>query len=442
MYDFRQHSPYQSYTYAYPHKTAYRSLEPAPSLEHIWAQESHESLFLYLHIPFCEMRCGFCNLFTTVNPTESLESAYLKAIQRQATQVRHAVSDANFSHVALGGGTPTYLTAAELAQLFGLIVDDYGVDVACTPISVESSPATATQERLELLAQYQVNRVSIGVQSFIESEVRSVGRTQKNDEVTNALETIRNAGIPILNIDLIYGMPEQDAQRWHYSLQRCLDFAPEEIYLYPLYVRPLTGLDKIAAKRQWDDERLELYQRGRDFLLENGYQQVSMRMFRKQSAVQQNPANDAPIYCCQNDGMVGLGCGARSYTRALHYSSEYAVAARGVKAILQDYVQRSEADFATVRHGFQLDADEQQRRFILQSLLQCEGLARAFYQQRFGKDVLAHYPLLRELETQQLTRISAEKIQLTPQGLAYSDAIGPWFYSEHVTNLSANYAHR
>lgn len=443
MYDFRQHSPYQSYTYAYPHKTAYRRLEPAPSLEHIWAHEPRDSLFLYLHIPFCEMRCGFCNLFTTVNPAESLESAYLKAIQRQAKQVRHALQDASFSHVALGGGTPTYLNASELAQLFEMIIDDYGVDVTRTPISVESSPATATQERLELLAHYQVNRVSIGVQSFIESEVRSVGRQQKNAEVTKALETIRKAGIPILNIDLIYGMPEQDAQRWHYSLQRCLDFAPEEIYLYPLYVRPLTGLDKIAAKRQWDDERLELYQRGRDFLLENGYKQVSMRMFRRENLPKvDNHANDAPMYCCQNDGMVGLGCGARSYTRALHYSSEYAVQARGVKAILQDYVQRSETDFATVRHGFQLDTEEQQRRFMLQSLLQAEGLARAFYQERFGRDVLVDYPRLHTLEAQKLAQITPEKIQLSPEGLAYSDAIGACFYSDKVKALTASYEQR
>src|SRR5579871_1987811 len=113
-------SPYQSYVYAYPHKTAYRPFEPAIPLQTAWADEDKSALFLYIHIPFCEMRCGFCNLFTTVHPAQSLEAAYLDTLERQARHVKAALGKSSFTRLAIGGGTPTYLTVAELHRVFDL----------------------------------------------------------------------------------------------------------------------------------------------------------------------------------------------------------------------------------------------------------------------------------------------------------------------------------
>ena len=133
-------------------------------------------------------------------------------------------------------------------------------------------------------------------------------------------------------------------------------FEPEELYLYPLYVRPLTGLGRRGQKAE-DDLRPACYRAGRELLLELGYRQVSMRMFQRAQA----PATDGPAYCCQNDGMVGLGCGARSYTRALHYSGEYAVGATGVREILAAYFAKAanlvntDDAFDFVDYGFRLD---------------------------------------------------------------------------------------
>ena len=168
-------TPYRAYTYAYPHKTAYRTLSPAVPLHSAWAGEDKQNLFLYLHIPFCEMRCGFCNLFTTVNPEESLEKAYLGALERQARIVREALGEAAVSRVAIGGGTPTYLAPGDLERLLNIVRDVFGADLARIPSSIETSPATVTPERLHLLKSAGVERVSMGVQSFIEAEARAAG---------------------------------------------------------------------------------------------------------------------------------------------------------------------------------------------------------------------------------------------------------------------------
>lgn len=429
-----EQSLYQSYTYAYPHKTAYRTLEPAVWLRDVWANEARDALFLYIHIPFCEMRCGFCNLFTTVNAPQSLERAYLQTLERQALRVREALGDAKFARFAIGGGTPTYLEPVDLERLFTIAQNLYGIDLASTPTSVETSPATASADRLEILKKYGVDRVSIGVQSFIESEVHSVGRTQQNAQVFEAFRTIRSAGIPILNIDLIYGLAFQTPASWLQSLQTALEWQPEEMFLYPLYVRPKTGLGN--SKRSWDDARLELYRLGRDFLLANGYEQVSMRMFRRGTTPQTSSSIN---YDCQNDGMVGLGCGARSYSQNLHYSSEYAVGQTGVREILHDFVARPDSSFDLASHGFKLDRLEQQRRFTIQSLLQVSGLDLDFYRARFQSDVFQDLAQLLELMPLEMATRNGNILKLTALGLERSDAIGPWLYSSHAQQLMQGY---
>ncbi|MBT0772813.1 STM4012 family radical SAM protein [Kineosporia sp. J2-2] len=419
-------SPYQGYLYAYPHKTAYRRLEPRPLLSEVWAHEPTSALFAYVHIPFCEIRCGFCNLFTRTRPPAEQVTAYLAQIDRQARAVRDALGDRPaFARLAIGGGTPTYLTAPELERLFAVVGGTLGA--AGVPATVETSPATATPDRMAVLADHGVTRVSIGVQSFLESEARAAVRPQKPSEVQSALETIRAGGVPALNLDLIYGIDGQTRESWHVSLTQALRWHPEEIFLYPLYVRPLTGLDRRARTvADWDAQRLDLYRYAVDFLKDAGYVQDSMRQFRRADA----PADEAPDYSCQDDGMVGLGCGARSYTRDLHYSFDYAVSVPEVRAVIDDYVARPAGDFRYAEFGFNLDEGEQRRRWLVKSLLRAEGIDSAAYEKRFGTRHDDDFPQLRDLTERGW--LEAGHTRLTAEGLAHSDSVGPWLVSGPV----------
>ncbi len=427
-------SPYQGYLYAYPHKTAYRPLRPRPALRDVWAADDVSALFCYVHIPFCEMRCGFCNLFTRANPPAAQVEAYLAQLEIQGDRVRAALDGASYARVAIGGGTPTYLTAPELERLFD-IVERFTGGVAL-PTGVETSPATATPDRLAVLAGRGVTRVSIGVQSFLDDEAHRAGRPQHRAEVDRALAAIRASAVPTLNLDLIYGIPGQTAATWEYSRTTALTWRPEEIYLYPLYVRPLTGLGRRSPSGDpsWDAERLALYRQAVDVLSAAGYRQESMRLFRRSDA----PFVDGPDYCCQDDGMVGLGCGARSYTTGLHYSFDYAVGVRQVRAIIDDYLSRPAGDFDVAEYGFALDALEQRRRWLLKSLLKVDGVSRAAYLARFGSTVDSDFPELALLGPY----LDMSSMRLTAEGLAYSDAIGPWLVSPGVRDAMAGYAAR
>ena len=173
-----QQFPYVSYAYSYPHKTAYRRFNDPVPLKEAWATEATDALFLYLHVPFCEMRCGFCNLFTTANPREDAVTAYIDAIGRQAREVSSSLGKASFARMAIGGGTPTFLSPRELERLFDIAEQNFDCCLRDIPVSCETSPLTADEPRLRLLRERGIDRISIGVQSFVEVEAGAVGRSQ------------------------------------------------------------------------------------------------------------------------------------------------------------------------------------------------------------------------------------------------------------------------
>lgn len=415
---------FSTYAYSYPHKSSYRRLEPPVRIADAWQDEKVDQLSLYVHIPFCEMRCGFCNLFTESQPLAETVDAYLDTLFRQFQVIRSEVPDARFQQIAIGGGTPTILPAAQLRDLFARLRSALLIDIATIPTSIEISPATATAERLDVLAEFGIQRVSLGVQSFVEQETRRIGRPQSTWEVQRAIEAIRERGFPVLNLDLIYGDPAQTRDSWLLSLESALRHEPDELYLYPLYIRPETGLARLG--RELPRHRQDLYRIARDRLRAAGYIQTSLRCFRL-------PSNQAPSsYACQRDGMIGLGCGARSYTRHLHYATRFAVTRAGVSVILREWIRQTNEDLRLATHGIHLSPEEQRRRYLIMSLLQAEGMLRSDYQDLFLSPPEADIPELEELRKRNWLTRATDRFCLTDQGMEHSDEVGPLLYSDAV----------
>lgn len=435
----KTNSRYQSYLYSYPHKTAYRHFEKPVDLSELWKNEKKDSLYLYSHIPFCRMKCSFCNLFTISNPDDNWIDLYLKQLQTEASVMRDVLGEFNFSGYAVGGGTPSLLNPQQLAQLLSIYSDTLNVDLAKTPGSFEISPETITDEKLQLLSGHGIERISIGVQSFIESEAKSVGRHLTDNLVQNALEKIVSYRFPVFNLDLIYGIPGQTTETWLTSLKTAVQYQPAEIFLYPLYIRPLTSLHKKNGVQLTEtDFRDELYALGRDFLLSQGYIQDSMRLFRHKRITDTLDSD----YSCQEDGMLGLGTNARSYTRNLHYSTEYAVSRPNVNAIVENYLQKPADTFQQANYGIQLTEDDRKRRYLIKSLLKAQGLYLDDYTKNFQENILDNFPELNLLADLQLATQDNQKIQLTAEGMAYSDLLGHWFISDNVKTRMQEYIHK
>jgi oxygen-independent coproporphyrinogen-3 oxidase len=270
-----------------------------------------------------------------------------------------------------------------------------------------------------------VDRISLGIQTHDPNETRTLGRIQTRENIEQAVSGVRKIGFPVLNIDLIYGIPGQTPRTWMTSLEKTCRYEPEEIYIYPLYVRRLTEM--MNRRNGGTDIRAVLYRMGRDFLLSRGYDQVSMRMFRKTVAARQGRVD----YCCQEDGMIGLGVSARSYTRTLHYATPYGVRPSRVRGIIEHFI--NQVDYAVIDHGIRLNSDEQRRRYVIKTILRCNGVDRPSYRNRFGTDVMDDFPDLHQWDDHGYLDIAKNHLRLTAAGLERSDVLGPSLFSDAVS---------
>ena len=139
---------------------------------------------------------------------------------------------------------PTFLTIDQLDSLFAVLRDVMGAPLGRIPLSLEASPATLSRDKVRFLREQGVTRLSMGLQTWNAADAGKLGRPQRQSDVEKALDWIREQGFPVVNLDLIYGVDGQTRATWLDSIHRTLAYQPEEIYLYPLYVRPLTGLSR------------------------------------------------------------------------------------------------------------------------------------------------------------------------------------------------------
>jgi oxygen-independent coproporphyrinogen-3 oxidase len=185
----------------------------------------------------------------------------------------------------------------------------------------------------------------------------------------------------------------------------------------------------LSRHRSQDDFRVQLYRSAKQHLRSLGFRQVSMRMFTQ--AVPDAEGPDRPQYRCQDDAMIGLGPGARSYTTSLHYATSFAVAQSAIRDRIEAWMSQSADDFSYAHHGFLLSDTERQRRYLILSLLE-GSLDRNAYRQRFGHDVLSHTPMLAEAITEGLITESPDTLCLTERGVECADVLGHWLQSDEV----------
>lgn len=205
---------------------------------------------LYIHVPFCESKCAYCDFYST--PNHGLRDRYLPALLSELQRRRDEIPQALFRTVYIGGGTPSSLPLRDLSRLLeALPLAD------ASEITVEVNPEDVDSELAAMLAGSAVNRVSMGVQSLADSELQLIGRRHSAARAIEAYHTLRDNGIGNINLDLIFGLPGQTLESFHRSLERVLSLNPDHLSAYSLMLEPGTRLyaRMITGKfRETDDE--------------------------------------------------------------------------------------------------------------------------------------------------------------------------------------------
>ena len=271
---------------SYP--TADRFVEAFTESDYVQALEQRRAgsmalpLSLYVHIPFCESVCYYCACNKVITKHHSRAAEYLRYLAREVElQVAHIGKGQNVSQLHLGGGTPTFLSDDELADLMAMLRRHFTL-VPGGEYSVEVDPRTVTEERLETLARLGFNRLSFGVQDFDPAVQKAVHRVQPAEQVFELVAAARRIGFESVNVDLIYGLPLQTPESFARTLAQVNDLRPDRIALYayahlPSRFKPQRRIS--VAELPSANDKLNMLSTSLDALMGAGYVYVGMDHF-------------------------------------------------------------------------------------------------------------------------------------------------------------------
>ena len=239
-------------------------------------------LGLYLHIPFCRAKCGYCDFYSLAHSEDRMD-AYVAALQHHLTEVAPQADCHVVDTVYFGGGTPSYLGVKRLTELLRTVKKHYTLSKS-PEITLEANPDSACDwKALRALRRAGVNRLSLGVQATDDALLQKIGRIHTFAQVQEAVAAARRAKIKNLSLDLIYGLPDQTMAQWEKTLQDAVDLQPEHLSCYGLKLEEGTPLYRHRAELTLpdDEQQADMYLYTVAFLKEHGYEQYEISNFAR-----------------------------------------------------------------------------------------------------------------------------------------------------------------
>lgn len=378
-------------------------------------------LAIYLHIPFCAVKCTYC-AFNTYTNLDNLIEPFVQALVNEIHIVGRSRPDQEVGTIFFGGGTPSQLTPEQFTRIFVALRKNF-ILRADAEISLEVNPADVSFEYFQGLKAAGFNRVSIGMQSANSNELKLFNRRHDNDAVAQAIRTARQAGFNNLNLDLIYGVPHQTLADWENTLTQMLALKPEHISLYALTLEDGTPMkawiEKGTLPTPNDDLAADMYEMATEFLQNAGYEQYEISNW------------SLPGYQCQHNlqywrnlPYLGLGPGAHGFANGVRYSVILSPQ-RYIKLLQStagefEYPRTPVTDQAVV-----VDQTADIAETLIMGLrLTQEGISRSVFQQRFGVDLLElHRDIIHKYEQYGLIAYDDDSVKITQQGRLLSSAI-------------------
>jgi oxygen-independent coproporphyrinogen-3 oxidase len=391
-----------------------------------------DSLGLYISVPFCRSKCTYCNFASGVFPASYFE----QYIDRVEEDLRGLPAQAGLwgarpperlDSIYLGGGTPSLLPAALLRRLFCAIRQVFVVD-ADAEITVECAPGQLEQETLAAMAECGVNRVSFGVQSFIDEEAKHTGRLHTREIALRDVDRVRRTGMSRVNLDLIAGLPGQMRTSWRESLEVLCGAVPDHASIYMLEVdddsrlgREIAsgGLKYYAPQVPGDDSVADMYIESAEFLSANGLPQYEISNFAGRGAESRHN-----LKYWQRHPYLGLGLDAHSMLRDAD--------GRALRFATTDELE-SFLNSAGWKQPQRLTREEELEEAWFLGLRLNAGLSLKAMRAEFGKEAVSQFDsVLAELASEGLIEIAEDRVRLTLQGRLLSNEVFARFLVEPV----------
>jgi len=366
---------------------------------------------IYIHIPFCIKKCIYCDFFS-VPYDESTAYAYVCALCKELFLKKHLVG--KLKSVYIGGGTPSLLPGECFRQIFSCLKDNYELSPG-TEVTVEANPGTLSESKIYLLLCLGVNRLSIGVQSFNNEELKVLGRIHTSEEALRSIELIGRAGLRNFSIDLIYGIPAQSFNSWRDSLSKAAECSPAHISTYELTPEKGTVLFDLInnpplhpvsnLKMPPEDSILDMYNYTIDSMANNGYEHYEISNFAKLG-----------FQCIHNlnywnkGEYIGAGAGAHSFINGLR--------SRNVEDI-HTYINQLSRGVIPEEDKIYLTLQDSLREWIFLGLRKTQGISIK-HAQNEGLDILL---ACREMIDSGHIEVRDDVFRLTRKGVVISNTI-------------------
>ena len=429
------------YVYCYPTRSSYRPLSKDWSIDEIWHVDEENSvndLNLYIHVPFCRYKCGFCNLYTVTSTDQDLYTAYIDAVCKELELYRHIIEKRNLRTIYIGGGTPSLLEEKQFEQIFDTISGIYpnwkhSVDEVCC----EATPDSITDDWRDIasfLVSLGFTRINMGVQSLVPSELKEAGRISANENViVKAFERVRESKLSNLSTDLIMGFSQQSPESWRLSVDALAALEPETISTYFLTVRPDAWFSRTRNYTYARSPDLyERYDYACEVFLKAGYVRETNIRFKK-------PGRGGylqKLYQFRGVPYLGIGAGARTYTNTVDYLVGGGV--KGTPAQLKEYISWVETGSIPIRTGFEYSDEERIRKRLVLGLFDIDTGELERYNYSKHAELFAP-PLEVVVEEGLAVRVGESRYQLTERGHKYRDIISWMFASDNVKALDRDF---
>ena len=372
-------------------------------------------LELYVHIPFCVRKCAYCD-FLSAPAGEKERKEYVDALIKEMEIRRDKFIDYRVTTVFLGGGTPSLLGGEETARIFRALRETFNIEENAE-ITLEANPGTVTREKLRVWKECGINRLSIGLQSADNRELRVLGRIHTYQEFLHTWRLVEEAGFQNRNIDLICALPGQTKEGWEKTLRAAADLGAEHISAYSLIIEEGTLFHQLSQMGVFDgedasmrlpseDEEREIYEMTERILQEYGYHRYEISNYAKQGHE-----------CKHNMGYwerkeyLGLGLGAASLVGETRFHN-----AKDMKTYLENPAAEEEWQQLSVR--------EQMEEFIFLGLRLMRGISKQRFKVLFGVEIGKAYPgKVEKLKGDGLLGEEGDRIYLTPRGIDVSNYV-------------------
>lgn len=366
---------------------------------------------IYIHIPFCLRKCNYCS-FYSVEFSSILKEKYLTSLLREIEFYQQKF-EIKPKTIYFGGGTPSLLSTEDLNNILSKF------DLSdIKEITLEVNPININEEYAGELSQTSINRISLGVQSFLDNELKLLGRLHDSNKVYSAYESLRNSGFENISFDLIYGLPNQKLADIEFSLKKMIELEPEHISTYCLSLEEDVPLFMKKSEMPDDETISKFYHFIREELIPTGYEQYEISNFAKSGFESKHN-----LSYWNDRSYSGFGPAASGYLKYCHPERSRRIFRYTNPADLEEY-----HDLIKISQVFgkmlSLSEADHEKEFIFLSLRKTKGLDLKKYRMDFGADFLQKYEkvIAKYLEGKYL-EIESDCIRLTPKAYFVSNEI-------------------